>query len=78
MTVPEQLTAAAERLRDGTKMAGIVDADIAGPLAELLDYQAQYADLYARLAGSHPAEPHPDVQTRRALAVARALLGSQP
>ncbi|MFD8577185.1 hypothetical protein ACFV1H_17870 [Streptomyces virginiae] len=75
MTPAETLLAAAERLRDVMGMAGIVDADIADPLAELFDYGARYADLYDSLAGRPAEDPHPDPYTRRILAVAREILG---
>ncbi|MER7734129.1 hypothetical protein ABTX80_24880 [Streptomyces erythrochromogenes] len=76
MTPADELKAAEERLRDRMRMAGIVDADIAEPLAELLGYASRYAAFYDSLAGRPAPDPHPDRHTRHALAVARALLGT--
>lgn len=84
MTPAEELEAAALALRQSMEdrhaaavstVAALIRAR--GDVAELLDYQARYAALYDSLAGRPATDPHPDAQTRHALAVARAILGQE-
>lgn len=79
MTQPspaDELRAAAFQLRNPFHHPGLtvgIDTDVAHPLADWLDHQADMSDRLAQLLDDPPLTPddHP------ALAVARAIAGSQ-
>lgn len=83
MTPAEELRAAAFQLRNPFHGRGLnvaVDSEVGQPLAKLLDTHAQFAALFADLwhakTGGTAAESQYTAETRGALAVARAVLGS--
>lgn len=58
-----------------------MDPAVGAAIADWLDEISQFAALYASVTrastGTEPAEPEYDVLTRRALAVARQILGTE-